>query len=383
MSERAPWGNFPTVIRNGDLGSLSAEPEYAAAKAGDWQAALDIVDRLLSSDTVAGVHEALAGAQPLVLPVLAQEASGRNKIPLAFANVLAHRLGLQVETGIGQRAVVGRTGSGSDHRLVANPTFAGEVQRGQAYLIVDDTLSMGGTLASLRGYLENRGGHVVLAAVMTAHHGAVDLPVKQKMLDAIERKHGPAMNEMWKENFSYGIDQLTQGEAGHLKAAASVEAMRVRLDDARNAIGQRKDAGRASSSQQEGRQLTAKSLPAHPEPTPHVTPRQRMRELVELLPGARLQISSKGVPMAVFGNATVCWFGKGGFYRVFDSFASNEDTRRDDYATAQEVVRHFATRGISPTSPSKALEALISNVMSADHSTTGQTPQPPRRGPGL
>lgn len=32
---RYPWGNFPDVIRNGDLGELKREPEYLVAKAGD------------------------------------------------------------------------------------------------------------------------------------------------------------------------------------------------------------------------------------------------------------------------------------------------------------------------------------------------------------
>ena len=52
MGERTPWGGSPKVIRNGDLGALQDEPEYQAAKAGDKQAALDLVDRLLTDDTV-------------------------------------------------------------------------------------------------------------------------------------------------------------------------------------------------------------------------------------------------------------------------------------------------------------------------------------------
>ena len=35
VGERAPWRQFPRVIRNGGLGSLQDEPEYGAAKAGD------------------------------------------------------------------------------------------------------------------------------------------------------------------------------------------------------------------------------------------------------------------------------------------------------------------------------------------------------------
>ncbi|WP_419621331.1 phosphoribosyltransferase, partial [Thiolapillus sp.] len=68
-----------------------------------------------------------------------------------FAEVLSDRLGLPVETTIHQREKIKRTGTGSDYRLAFNPTFAGNVKKGQSYLIVDDTLTMGGTIASLRG----------------------------------------------------------------------------------------------------------------------------------------------------------------------------------------------------------------------------------------
>lgn len=246
-AERAAWNGFPKVIRNGDLGALQKEPEYLAAKKGDWRAALDLVDRLLSPALIDDVRSVIGAKRPKIVPVLAAEASGNNKIPLAFAELLADRLGLQVETGILQREKVHRTDSGSDHRLAFNPSFTGSVAAGQTYLVVDDTLTMGGTLASLRGYIENRGGQVLAASVMTAHPGALDMAVKPGMLTAIEQKHGGAMNQFWMEEFGYGIDQLTQGEAGHLKAAASVDAMRTRIAEARHAGSERLDAGRDSA----------------------------------------------------------------------------------------------------------------------------------------
>lgn len=93
---------------------------------------------------------------------------------------------------------------------------------------------MGGTVASLRGYVENRGGKVVAAFVMTAHQGALNLPVKPSMLAAIKNKHGLSMNQFWQEMFGYEIDKLTQGEAGHLKSANSVDSIRERIASARN-----------------------------------------------------------------------------------------------------------------------------------------------------
>lgn len=198
-------------------------------------AAIDMVDRFLTDETVQAVKERIGVLRPRILPVLAVESVGHNKIPLAMAEVLARRLGLEVELGILQCDKVARTGTGADHRLAFNPMFSGDVQVGQNYLIVDDTLTMGGTVASLRGYIENRGGTVVAAAVMTAREGALNLPVKGKMLATIEAKHGAAMNQFWQETFGYGLDKLTQGEAGHLRAAATVDAIRTRITAARHA----------------------------------------------------------------------------------------------------------------------------------------------------
>ena len=233
IGERAPWGDFPPVIRNGDLGSLKNEPEYEAAKSGDMPAAIELVNRLLASDLLDKIRQQITNSKPRVLPVLAIEDAGNNKIPLATAQILADRLSLELEQGIVQRERVGRTGKDSNHRLAFNPSFEGTIKVGEAYLIVDDTLTMGGTLASLRGYIENRGGKVAAAVVMTAGKNSLDIAIKQKMLDNINNKHGPLMNQFWQETFGYGIDKLTQSEAGHLRRAASVDAIRDRITKAR------------------------------------------------------------------------------------------------------------------------------------------------------
>lgn len=253
-AERAPWGDFPKVVRNGDLGSLTNEPEYQAAKQGDAEAALNLVERLISDDTVAQLKTLIGDDKPRIVPVLAVEAAGNNKIPAMMAVVLADRLGLEVETDIVQREKVARTGAGSDHRLAFNPTFEGGVIPGQKYIVVDDTLTMGGTIASLRGYIENNGGKVMAASVMTAHEGALDLAVKPKMLAGINEKHGPAMDAFWKETFGYGIDRLTQGEAGHLRAAPSVDAIRDRIAAARNEAVNRVGTSRTATPARAGQQ---------------------------------------------------------------------------------------------------------------------------------
>ncbi len=92
---------------------------------------------------------------------------------------------------------------------------------------------MGGTIASLRGYIENRGGHVIGAAVMSARETGLDIVPTQKQLDDIQRKHGDAPNDYWTNTFGYGIDHLTRGEAGTIRTSPSFDRLRSGIDAAR------------------------------------------------------------------------------------------------------------------------------------------------------
>ncbi len=249
IGERADWGEFPEVIRNGNLGDLKAQPEYEAAKHGDSRAALDIVERLLTSETIEQVRSLIGEDKPLILPVQLEEANGNNKIPIAMAEMLSDRLGLEVDNDIVQQVKLSRTGADVDHRLTFSPTFSGAVKSGKKYFIVDDNLTMGGTIASLRGYVENRGGKVIGASVMVARHGAVNMVVRPKTLTAIRQKHGEAMNDFWKEIFGYGIEKLTQGEAVYLRKSASIDAVRDRVIAARHEGLKRMDEDRNKKAQ--------------------------------------------------------------------------------------------------------------------------------------
>lgn len=234
IGERSDWGDFPEVIRNGNLGDLKSQPEYEAAKNGDSKAALDMVERLLTDKTIEQVRGLIGSEKPYILPVQLVEENGNNKIPIAIAIVLAEHLGLEIDQSIGQQEKLLRTGASADHRIAFNPTFKGDVSSDRKYFIVDDNLTMGGTIASLRGYIENRGGKVVGASVMVARHGAGNMVVRPGTLTAIKQKHGEAINNFWKETFGYGIEKLTQAEAGLIKKSASIDDIRIRILHARH-----------------------------------------------------------------------------------------------------------------------------------------------------
>jgi protein traN len=232
-SERAPWNDFPPLIRNGTLEELKNSENYQAAKAGDSKAALSLVQSLLNEQTIADIQEMAGGREPVIVAVRAEESAGRNKIPFMMARALSSQTGWQVDTKLFQANFAGRTGTDAVYRLANPPIFRGDVQAGRDYLIVDDNSTMGGTIASLRGYIENRGGHVIGAAVMSARETGLDIVPTQKQLDDIQRKHGDAPNDYWTNTFGYGIDHLTRGEAGTIRTSPSFDRLRSGIDAAR------------------------------------------------------------------------------------------------------------------------------------------------------
>lgn len=213
IGERAPWGNFPSIICNDEAGSLSAYPEYASAKAGDTKAAFELISKTLKKSTVISCSTLIKNHSNVVLlPLLAQDVNGNNKIPLAVAEALSNQLNVPFTTDIVQKEKIGRTYRGGDYRLAFNPTFEGKVESSKAYLIIDDTVTMGGTIASLHGHLKNRGADVIGAMTMRVH-GLLDLPIQQTLHAELIRAYGSELNDFRNEKFNYGLDKLTQTEA--------------------------------------------------------------------------------------------------------------------------------------------------------------------------
>lgn len=237
-SERAPWGNFPPAITNGALGDISKDPEYLAAKTGDEDAAWRLVNRLLKEETVAAMIQTFRPTRStvLLLPVLAQESAGRNKIPLATAAVIAEQTGLSYTESIFQINHVGRTNKDGDSRLLSQPIFAGTVEK-RDYILIDDTLTMGGTIAALRSHILRHGGNVIGAMVMSAQQRSLQLAPTAKILDNIRQKHGADIEHFLEQELGYGLEQLTNAEAAHVYAYPDAGTLRTRITQARYVAG--------------------------------------------------------------------------------------------------------------------------------------------------
>nr|WP_279088457.1 PLxRFG domain-containing protein [Comamonas thiooxydans] len=221
--------SMPDAIIGSTLGSASSHPDYAAAKGGDIEAAVRLAMDLVTPDLVAKVKAAIGDSKPLVVPVAAEEASGRNKIPRAAAEVLAHRLGLKAANGIVQANRARRTGMDGLDRIFAPVDFAGAVEP-KPYLLVDDTLTQGGTLAALASHIREGGGTVAGVIALTGKQYSAKIQPSPETLASLRQKHGDLENE-YRAATGYGFDALTESEARYLARYEPADRLRDRISD--------------------------------------------------------------------------------------------------------------------------------------------------------
>lgn len=218
-----------------DVPPVKAHAQYEQAKAGNVQDAAPAAKRLaaefVTNQTIERIRRLPLNGS-LLVPVHALEGGGLNRIPGAFAELLAEELGSEVETGIVQANVVNHTGASGWARIARPPKFSGEVVAGRNYALVDDFIGQGGTLANLRGHIINGGGHVIGAITLTGKEYSAKLALNGATLEELRRKHGQKAEKWWRQNFGHGFDGLTESEARYLIRAEDVDTIRAKLAEA-------------------------------------------------------------------------------------------------------------------------------------------------------
>lgn len=235
---RAPWGAFPDAIILAAEPVVKSHPEYAKAKSGDIGAARVLVAELVSQDGLEAVKSLLPGGRgqrglPTLVSAHAHERGGINAIPVALATLLGTRLGLPSESTVVQTNVVSHTGASGYGRLARQARFSGELQPGREYVLVDDFVGQGGTLANLRGWIHDVGGKAVGAIVLTGKEYSARLSPSKEQLDALRERHGVELEQWWRDQFGHSFDCLTQSEARYLERSPNAETIRNRLASAK------------------------------------------------------------------------------------------------------------------------------------------------------
>lgn len=211
---RTPWGEFPNVVVHSNLVAMRAHPAYAEAKEGNLRAARAVVRDLFKPGAAMPRTDYIA-------PVVQLDVKERwNALPMALAVKLAEHVGARVVPTIVQCNVVYHTGAEARQRLAHQPQFAGKVPRG-SYLLVDDVVTFGSTLANLRGHIEVHGGRVAGASTFAAGIFAARIRPDLAVLTSLHQRFGHELTHTTRKlGFPPGC--LTNKEAWFLRGLAQL-----------------------------------------------------------------------------------------------------------------------------------------------------------------
>ena len=230
---RTPWqSGFPPVVIHAPESGVKNHLDYWAAKRGDADAALRLVQATMSVDAVDALRSLIESRRPTLVSAHALEREGVNAIPEALADELARLLDLPVDSSVVQTNVVSHTGADGFSRLARQAAFTGEIVAGTDYVMVDDFVGPGGTLANLRGIIEAAGGHVIAATALTGKSHSAALAPTAEQIALLRAKHGKELEIWWNERFGHGFDCLTQSEARYLERTQDADTVRNRIAEA-------------------------------------------------------------------------------------------------------------------------------------------------------
>jgi hypothetical protein len=100
---------------------------------------------------------------------------------------------------------------------------------GRNYVLVDDFVGQGGTLANLRGHIIHAGATVTGAVTLTGKAYSARLAPRDGTLRDLAAKHGKELQDWWLEAFGYELAQSTESEARYLIRAEDVDTIRAKL----------------------------------------------------------------------------------------------------------------------------------------------------------
>ncbi|WP_298841961.1 phosphoribosyltransferase [uncultured Salinicola sp.] len=241
--QREPWPksgceyifvNAKYEILNGKAGGARIPrkelmEKYIAAKRGlDHMAAADVVDAIIREDVVDRIVDAVweCGVAPIIVypsPGFEDHDSingsgpslkSMNALPAAYASYLQKTLGGEVDNRIHQKARVGRTGMSGMARFVWQPAFEGEVLPGKPYVVVEDMVTLGGTLACLTSYIHKNGGKVIAVTSLGSSKGLLTSPLalRDNTLSRLFRVYSERFSTFWMETIGHAGEHLTDEE---------------------------------------------------------------------------------------------------------------------------------------------------------------------------
>lgn len=212
---------------------------FPAKKHRDVGAALEICEALYDEQALDDLYEfgenANLGTPIVVAPALLPEES-QNVLARTYAKWVANQLHWESGDGIYQLKTMNRDFiSDGWFRIAHEPEFYGSVETGRAYLIADDVMTMGGTVASLRGFIESQGGTVfAITALASRNGGHAQISLAENTLSQLKSALDGELALAVSGELGYGVECLTEPEGRFLlRNCPSVDTFRTGISRAR------------------------------------------------------------------------------------------------------------------------------------------------------
>ena len=199
---------------------IKAHPRYAEAKAGDDQAAFDLVSALVTEENLSTAATRFKGAT--FVPVSMIDKDGANRIPTALAYHYANAAEGFVSDSIFESRKAYHTGMNAMERLVSRAAFSGKVESGRKYVLVDDVTTVGSTLADLASFIQENGGEVIGSVLLANATRSGNMFANVKTLKRLEAQYGNEIREL----FNIEPSALTQEEAQYLIGFRNADELR-------------------------------------------------------------------------------------------------------------------------------------------------------------
>jgi len=225
--QRTGWGTSKhDALIYGFIDEVKNHPNYQFAKSGNYEDAVLLAQSFINDNLIQKLDNNYKS--PIILPIMAEEKQGKNAIPMGMADVINRYTGWKVSENIYQTNKAGHTGANGWHRITTPALFMGDVVIGAEYLVLDDFIGMGSTLANIKSFIENAGANVAGFDILTGKPESSQLYLRSKTLDNLREKHGNFEQE-FKEIVKFDYSGLTESEARYLLRAKTVERIRNQL----------------------------------------------------------------------------------------------------------------------------------------------------------
>ena len=223
MPKGMAWGNyFPAVINHTSSAIARKHPDFHAAKHGDYDAALRLVDDLVKDDKVYYIAKLYPNAH--IAYNHKMQGGSINMIPAAYAAKFS-AMGMDVEHNIIAVTDVSHTNASDISRISKRIRFEGEVKKGMDYILLDDFITSGAELRDMRDYIQSKGGNVVM--MTTFGHGSFgklrDIRISNNLIERLKAS-GITDQDLRKYGIASEIGCLTIGEAAKLSRMVNAKA---------------------------------------------------------------------------------------------------------------------------------------------------------------